>query len=276
MRPDDRHSLVYDSSKLKEAVEIIGMPRVCLRVAADAPLYQWTVRLEDVNPAGKATLVSGGLINPSQRLSRLDPRPLVPGEQVVLTAAVHFTTWRFKPGHRIRLSVANAQFPMAWPTPYKGRTTLFTGADTWLELPVPPAATLPPPVLPKPEGYDEAPNARTLHSRGPKARMRRHKQIGRSVYTTRIGDAWVIDDKRFHSTEFYRWTVKDSAPEHAKYTGTRMDHFRIPGNNLRLRTHIAIESDERFFTLTITRKLYQNRKLAGNKTWSERIPRDFQ
>ncbi len=64
---------------------------------ADAPLYQWSLRLEDVWPDGKVSLVSGALINPADRESRLKQSPLVPGEKTKLTAEIHFTTWRFRP-----------------------------------------------------------------------------------------------------------------------------------------------------------------------------------
>src|SRR5690606_6853948 len=159
MGADDAHSLVYDSAPLTEALEIMGMPQVRLRVAADAPFYQWTVRLEDVAPDGQVSLVSGAIINPSQRFSRLEPEALIPGDPTTLSASIHFTTWRFKPGHRIRLAVSNAQFPMIWPSPTPGSTSLFAGANTWLELPVVPTKneTSPSCVLPPVDSNDQAP-----------------------------------------------------------------------------------------------------------------------
>jgi len=45
---DDQRSTVFDSEPLKESVEIMGLPKVNLTVSADAPLYQWSVRLENV------------------------------------------------------------------------------------------------------------------------------------------------------------------------------------------------------------------------------------
>src|SRR5690606_23013355 len=135
----------------------------------DAPFYQWTVRLEDVAPDGKVSLVSGAIINPSQRFSRLQPGALTPGEPTTLTTAIHFTTWRFKPGHRIRLAVANAQFPMIWPSPTPGTTQLLLGADTWLELPVFATKNESPQVcrLSPPEQSDAAPFGKEGDKKGP-------------------------------------------------------------------------------------------------------------
>ena len=41
---------------------------------------------------------------------------------------MHFTSWVFPKGHRIRLAVNNAQWPMLWPTPYPMTTALQLGA----------------------------------------------------------------------------------------------------------------------------------------------------
>ena len=76
MRPDDAGSLVFDSPILEEEFEIVGFPKVYLRVSADAPLAHWIARLEDIQPDGSVSLITGALLNGSQRDSRLDPEPL--------------------------------------------------------------------------------------------------------------------------------------------------------------------------------------------------------
>jgi putative CocE/NonD family hydrolase len=137
MRSVDEGSLVYDSKPLGEAVEIVGFPRVRLKVSADAKLAHWIVRLEDVHPDGRVSLVTGAALNGAQRHSPLDPQPLEPGKAEVIEFPLHFTTWTFRPGHRIRLAVSNALFPMLWPTPFPMTTQLFLGeTETHVELPV--------------------------------------------------------------------------------------------------------------------------------------------
>jgi hypothetical protein len=136
MREDDASSLVYDSEPLTDKIEIIGFPRVRLKVSADAKLAHWIARLEDVWPDGRVSLVTGAVLNGSQHRSRLNPEYLVPAKIYEIAFPLHFTTWTFKPGHRIRLAVSNAQFPMIWPTPYAITTKLYLGNEaTRLELP---------------------------------------------------------------------------------------------------------------------------------------------
>ena len=51
-----------------------------LRVSSDAPLADWFVRLSDVAPDGRVTLVTGAGINGAQRNSMADPKDLSPGK----------------------------------------------------------------------------------------------------------------------------------------------------------------------------------------------------
>ncbi|MEP9396462.1 CocE/NonD family hydrolase [Mesorhizobium sp. KR2-14] len=278
MATDDAHSLVYDSAPLAEALEIMGLPQVRLRVAADAPFYQWTVRLEDVAPDGKVSLVSGAIINPSQRFSRLEPVALIPGEPTTLTTSVHFTTWRFKPGHRIRLAVANAQFPMIWPSPTPGTTSLLLSNDTWLELPVVPTQneTTQACMLPPPEPSDAAPFGKELENNGPVFNSFRNEQTGDSTFTTASDIAWIIRDDKYRSSESYRWDVNDAMPANARYQGERRNIFTIKGNEIDLSTKARIESDASYFHVTFTKTLRKNGELIREKTWADHIPRMFQ
>src|SRR4029079_41732 len=89
------------------------------------------------------------------------------GKPFPLEIEMHFTSWVFPKGHRIRLSVSNAQWPTLLPTPDLPTTSLFLGPDgTRLRLPVVPAGpsgTTPPapgylPIPPKAPplpGYEE-------------------------------------------------------------------------------------------------------------------------
>jgi len=278
MAADDTYSLVYDSAPLTDAVEIMGMPQVRLRVAADAPFYQWTVRLEDVAPDGQVALVSGAAINPSQRNGRLQPTALIPGEPTTLTASIHFTTWRFQPGHRIRLAVANAQFPMIWPSPTPGTTSLFPGADTWVDLPVVPTQneTSPSCQLPEPQASDKAPFGQELPGYGPTFEYSRDPETGDSTFTSSAAVNWEQDNNTYHSTEHYRWNVNDATPANASFHGERRNVFTISGREIDLATRSVIESDAEYFHITFTKTLRQNGVVVRERTWRDDILRRYQ
>src|SRR5205823_15040940 len=77
-----------------------------------------------------------------------DPQDLEPNKIYFLRVPMRFTSWVFPVGHRIRLSISNAEWPMFWPTPYPMTTSLYLGGDqsSYVLLPmVPLVGALPPP-----------------------------------------------------------------------------------------------------------------------------------
>ena len=74
MQQMDDRSLVFDSPKMTETKYILGKPTVHLKTAADQPLLDWIIRLEDVAPDGSVSFITGGLFHSSQYVSRLDPK----------------------------------------------------------------------------------------------------------------------------------------------------------------------------------------------------------
>ncbi len=140
-RPLDALGLTYDSLPLASATAILGEPDLRFRASASAPLANWYARLEDVAPDGATTLVTGAGLSGAQRDSPSAPRPLEPGRSYAFDLPLHLTSWVFPRGHRIRLAVSNALWPMMWPTPYALRTTLFTGGSDASRLILPTIAT---------------------------------------------------------------------------------------------------------------------------------------
>ncbi len=140
LQPSDDHALVFDSEPLKKPLEILGSPVAHLRVSADATRANWIARIADVAPDGRVTHVAAAAFNGSHRESARTPAAIVPGEEFPLDIEMHFTSWVFPAGHRIRFAVTNAQWPMLWPTPYPMTTTLALGGEEGarVDLPVMP------------------------------------------------------------------------------------------------------------------------------------------
>jgi hypothetical protein len=86
-------------------------------LAADRPLALVAARLVDVAPDGSASRVSYGLLNLAHRAGHRWPEPLVPGEEVEVTIALNHTAWALPAGHRLRLALSTAYWPIAWPPP---------------------------------------------------------------------------------------------------------------------------------------------------------------
>ena len=116
-------------------VRVLGAPVLRLPVAADAPVAQLAVRLSDVAPDGRVTRVSYQVLNLTHRDSHEHPSVLEPGRYYDVTVTLNACGHRFLTGHRIRLSIATAYWPIVWPAPYAATLSIRT-VDSALELPV--------------------------------------------------------------------------------------------------------------------------------------------
>jgi putative CocE/NonD family hydrolase len=118
-RPDDERSLTFDTPPLEDELCIVGQPAVRLRVSSDQPVANVAVRLCDVHPGGESTLVTYGVLNLAHRKSNGTPEALVPGKAYHVEVALNHIAYRIPRGHRLRLSISNAYWPLIWPSPYK-------------------------------------------------------------------------------------------------------------------------------------------------------------
>ena len=134
-RPADGASLCWDTPPLVQRVELLGQGHARLRVSVDAPLAAIVVRVCDVAPDGRSTLVARGVLNLSRREGHDRTVPMPVGEPVDVDVALQSTGYAVPAGHRIRLAVTNAYWPLVWPAPEPGVLTVHCGPDSVLALP---------------------------------------------------------------------------------------------------------------------------------------------
>ncbi|GAA3730317.1 hypothetical protein HDA32_005989 [Spinactinospora alkalitolerans] len=133
-REDDGRSACFDSAPLEERVEVLGRPRVRLRMDCDVPRANVVVRLCDVAPDGASTLVARGVLNLAGRNGRDRREPWEPGRPEEVAVELSGTGYAFPPGHRIRVAVSTAYWPWVWPHGEPARLTLWA-ARSALALP---------------------------------------------------------------------------------------------------------------------------------------------
>ena len=132
-RGDDALSACFDSAPLNEGLDIVGAPEIRLTVSADRPQANLCVRLCDVHPDGASELISYGVLNLAQRASRVDPEPLEPDVAYDVTVVLDQCAYAVPAGHRLRVAVSTAFWPMIWPSPAPTTVTLKRGV---IDLPV--------------------------------------------------------------------------------------------------------------------------------------------
>ncbi|MFN8222373.1 MAG: CocE/NonD family hydrolase [Gaiellales bacterium] len=148
-REDDARSLCFEW-QLTPETEILGYPRLEVTLTSSVPVAQLAARLCSVFPDGTSALVTRGLLNLTQRTLGADPTPLEPGVPVEVMLELEAASWVFEAGHTLRLALAGAEWPNAWPPPEAGTLEL---SDVRLTLPVvdgPPAIAGAPAFSPSP------------------------------------------------------------------------------------------------------------------------------
>jgi putative CocE/NonD family hydrolase len=282
-RPTDAFSLVYDSEPLDEEIEILGLPRAHLRVSADAPQANWFVRLSDVAPDGTVTQVAGAGFNGTHRESAKEPKPIEPGRVFPLEIEMHFTSWVFPKGHRIRFAVNNSQWPMLWPTPYPMTTTLELGGKegSRVILPVvpyekrPKPAFLPPaenPVLPGFVSLDEG----NISGYGEISSIDRNPQTGAAKAVATNTGAFKFPWGTARYRALFTHQTNEYKPEATSLVGQHRMTVELEDRTLTWEAELSFRSDLENFYYTYTRRLLKDGELVREKNWKDTIPRDHQ
>jgi len=103
--------LCYTSGPLARDTEVTGPVSLTLYVSSSAPDTDFTGKLVDVYPDGRALCLTDGILRARYRESLSAPRLMTPGQVYELTIDLVATANLFKAGHRIRLEVSSSNFP---------------------------------------------------------------------------------------------------------------------------------------------------------------------
>ena len=105
--------LVFSSNVLESDTEVTGPVEVRFWAASDAPDTDWTAILLDVGPDGRPYNVTMGIVRARYRHGIYNPPELLtPGKIENYTLHLMPTSYVFKKGHRIRLSLSSSNFPL--------------------------------------------------------------------------------------------------------------------------------------------------------------------
>ncbi len=103
--------LVYSTPVLDRPVEVTGPIELRLFVSSSARDTDFTGKLVDVFPDGRAMILTEGIMRARYRDSWTAPTPLEPDAIYELRLNLWATANVFLPGHRIRLEVSSSNFP---------------------------------------------------------------------------------------------------------------------------------------------------------------------
>jgi len=108
-RPD---VLVYTGEEIGPGgLEITGPIRATLYASSSARGTDFTVKLLDLHPDGRAINIVEGIKRARYRDGYDRPVPLEPGTVYEIPIDLHATSWWLAPGHRVRIEVSSSNFP---------------------------------------------------------------------------------------------------------------------------------------------------------------------
>jgi uncharacterized protein len=279
---DSFGSLEFDGAPLAERLEVLGNPEAIIEVAVDRPAAFVVVRLVDVAPDGSAALVTRGFLNLTQRQGREAPTPTVPGTRYRVAVSLHGTGYVFPKGHRLRLAISTAYWPIIWPSPQPVTLTLFTGVSQ-LRLPVRPPqmddANLPP--LPEPEAA--VPSAVTVLREGRVERSLSTDpatgEINHRLYSDGgVFGAWGkfrLEDIGLEMSHAYErnYRIRPDDPNSASATMTQTYEMGRGDWQIRIDTGAEMRSTITTFELSAWLEAFEGGKSVCRRQWQASIPR---
>jgi len=263
-RDEDAFGLTFDTAALRQPIELLGFAKARLFVSATAPVANWIVQLCDVAPDGTSYLVTRGYLNATHRRFHTHPEPLEPGEVYEITVELMCTGYRFSPGHKLRIVVSNADFPVVWPSPHAMTTTLYTGGDrpSHIDLPVLKSRRYREGALPM--LGDQAPAAAVQDS-VTSYKVSRDYASGASTASLTSGDVEIVCQ------------VNESDPAEASLRLNAVQKFRPldPSRRVETRATGVLRSTADKFIVDMKVSLVENDKVLRERDWQFETPRQL-
>ncbi|RST22846.1 CocE/NonD family hydrolase, partial [Streptomyces sp. WAC04770] len=279
-REEDGGSLVFETAPLTERLEILGAPSVDLEVSASAPVAQVTARISDVDPDGRATRVTYGVLNLTHRESDEHPEPLEPGRRYRARITLNGVGQAFPPGHRIRLSLSTSYWPLVWPAPEPVLLTVHEEGAA-LTLPVRP--------LDEPDGLPEAPFGEPEGCRPPPVTRLTEPEQAWNVTRSLVDYHSALDivkdrglqryeangiEVGLRACERYASVADDFASLSGRSAWT-MTFSRPGGWDVRVETSTVLTADAEEFRVDATLDGYEDGRRVFSRTWNETVPRNL-
>lgn len=277
-RRDDAGSLCFDGPPLAEPLDLLGAPVLELEVAADRPVAFVVARLCDVAPDGASARVSYGVLNLCQRADRERPEPLEPGRRCKVRIALDHCGWTVPAGHRLRVAVSTAYWPMLWPAPEPVTLTLVAGAASRLELPVRAARAEPTVAFPPPEAAAAQP-LETL--REPAHRRRIEEDVGSGETVLTVLDDFGRTRDLAHGLETAMvaretWRVREGEPLSARGETHWTVELARGGWSVRTETFAAMRGDADVWRVEARVEAYEGGALVFERDLRTSHPRRLQ
>jgi predicted acyl esterase len=270
---DDRHSLIFETGPLTEPLEILGKPAADLVVSVDRPFGHVAVRLIEVSPEGEGRLISRGLLNLAFRDGFSQPSPVPVSVPIRAKIELRATSAVIPAGYRLRLAVAGAYFPLAWPPPGAVTLSVHHGSPSKLVLPAVERHGQRPVVIEEPPGR-EAP-VESLNSQHESSLVH---DDGVTVYRRVVAGAQRApqrSDLVYENRQTIEVSVPDDDPQGVRAWSRAEVRLSRPGWEVATEGTVTLTCDQTQLFLEIELTAREGGDVFWERGWSWIIPREW-
>ena len=272
-RRDDALSAIWDGNTLDSDLAITGAPEITLCVSSDKPVAQLAARLNHIHPDGSSTRITYGILNLCHRDGHGKSKPLPINQSVNVTLNLDQCAYTVPAGHRVRVSISNAYWPLLWPSPEATRLQIHSGT---INLPLlnevaGSTVTFPPPEAANP--WETTTIREDTNSRRQETDLNTgivHLHIVDDFGKVRDADHGLING----SIAREHWQIHPNDPLSAKGSCHWTDE--LERKNIRLRTEARCEmwSDKDTFYLSAKIEAFENDQLIYQRDLNDEISRN--
>ncbi|WP_218062933.1 CocE/NonD family hydrolase [Arthrobacter sp. SDTb3-6] len=277
-RSEDGRSVVFDSSIRAEDLNILGFPKLTLRIACSSRRANIMARLEDVAPDGSSTLVTRGAINLAKRhgMDRADDAQV--GEWIDAELEMTAISWTIPVGHKLRVALSTTYWPWLWPHAEQGTLILDPNAsDLHLGHLDPAALVEPGPSFDEPvQGAPLAVVAEPKSSTIPEREVRYEPDSDTWVLTVdpKYGGYRVYPDgMRYGEQAVEKYTISGNDPLSAVAESNWLIEMDRDDWHVKIDTQSRISATATHFNLSNRVTTYLNGSVHFDKTFEKEIER---
>jgi uncharacterized protein len=289
-RPDESRSLCWTSEPLEAELALLGRPMADLWLSASEPVAQVAVKVADVAADGTSALVARGVLNLSRRGGLSTAEPMVPGRSERVEVPLQVCGAIVPTGHRLRVAIAGADWPLAWPPPRRASLAIHLddARPSTISLPVQRGLTTVGPVLGTPARLPRLSRPMTEDSPGwPRGASRRVAPAVSSVVQRSDGgwllsldseDAWQLPgrDLSWWSDEHLRISIGAAEPTSCRAEGRASIRLTYgDGVNVTTAGRIVQSCDAELIHLHIELTVMEGEAVVHERTWDESFERDL-
>jgi len=277
-RIDDGRSLTFDTEPLADRLEFLGAAELSCDVAVDRPTAFIVARLCDVAPTGESVLITYGVLNLTHRNGHEKSEPLEPGRRYSIKLMLNHVGYCIARGHRLRLALSTAYWPVVWPSPEPVTLTVFAGGDSALTLPVRPPraedASLAP--FKEPEQGPSVTHSVLRMPRRGRMTVTQDAQTGEfRIHSARDRAAYRLHDiKLDHSSSGEEiHTIHPDDPLAARSEAFRSVSYTRDSWHIRVDTHTILTATRDHFVVTADLDAFEGATRVVTRRWNVQIPR---